>query len=63
MVSTEDKQADTTRGLAAGANWYVIKPFTPKEIHCALDNVLGANGREGGVGDEVHARPSGTDGS
>lgn len=63
LVSTEDKQNDVTRGLAAGANAYVIKPFMPEQIHRALDNVLGANSRGGGVGDEVHARTSGTDGS
>ena len=63
LVSTEDKQADVTRGLAAGANAYVVKPFMPEQIHRALDNVFGANSSGGGVGDEVHARPSGTDGS
>lgn len=63
LVSTEDKQGDVTRGLAAGANEYVIKPFMPEQIHRALDNVLGANSRGGEVGAEVHARPSGTDGS
>ena len=41
IVSTEDQQDDIDRGLAAGALRYVCKPFTPKQIHDALDAALG----------------------
>jgi len=32
IVSTEGKQADEARGLAAGATAYVRKPFSPEQL-------------------------------
>ncbi len=48
LVSTEDHRSDVERGGAAGAVAYLIKPFTPQQLHELLDDMLvskRANGR------------------
>lgn len=39
IVSTEGKEEDTERGLAAGAAAYVKKPFRPDELHSVIDSL------------------------
>ncbi len=45
LQSTEDKQEDIDRGLAAGATAYLTKPFTPARLHALLDEVFMESGR------------------
>ena len=40
LQSTEDRQADIERGLAAGASGYLTKPFTAAELHALLDEMF-----------------------
>lgn len=40
LVSAEDEEADIQRGLEAGASAYLVKPFTPGELHQLVDRVL-----------------------
>ena len=40
LQSTEDSAEDIERGIAAGAHGYLTKPFTPKQLHEMLDEVL-----------------------
>lgn len=40
LQSTEDSKDDVARGLEAGANGYLTKPFTPPQLHALLDQML-----------------------
>ncbi len=40
LQSTEDQEEDIQRGLKAGANGYLTKPFTPPQLHEILDKFL-----------------------
>jgi two-component system chemotaxis response regulator CheY len=42
IVSTEGKEDDLRRGLEAGADGYVRKPFKPKELQDLVRRMLGA---------------------
>jgi two-component system, chemotaxis family, chemotaxis protein CheY len=44
IVSTEGKEDDLQRGLEAGADGYVRKPFKPKELQDLVRSFLGAAG-------------------
>jgi two-component system chemotaxis response regulator CheY len=44
IVSTEGKEDDLQRGLAAGADGYVRKPFKPKELQDLVRRFLGTPG-------------------
>lgn len=39
IVSTEGREADTIRGLEAGATAYVMKPFKPSDLHAIIDRI------------------------
>ena len=41
IISTEGKEDDTKRGMAAGAVAYVTKPFRPGQLHAIIDGLLG----------------------
>jgi two-component system chemotaxis response regulator CheY len=43
IVSTEGKEDDLRRGLEAGADGYVRKPFKPKELQDLVRRLLGAD--------------------
>lgn len=47
MVSTEAKESDRARALAAGANWYLVKPVRPDALALAARLLTGrpAGGR------------------
>lgn len=46
MISARSAERDVTRGLAAGADDYLCKPFSPKEVLRRVDSALaGAAGR------------------
>jgi len=40
LQSTEDSAGDIERGLEAGAQGYLTKPFTPAQLHDLLDGML-----------------------
>lgn len=40
MVTARGQQADCDRGLAAGANAYFVKPFSPLSLAYHIDGVL-----------------------
>ena len=40
IVSTESSQRDRERGLALGANAYLVKPFTPAALREAVNRYL-----------------------
>jgi two-component system chemotaxis response regulator CheY len=40
IVSTESSQRDRERGLALGANAYLVKPFTPAVLKEAVNRYL-----------------------
>jgi two-component system, chemotaxis family, chemotaxis protein CheY len=42
IVSSEEKEEDTQRGLALGASGYVKKPFQPTDLHSLINKLFGA---------------------
>ena len=40
LQSTEDQEEDIQRGLEAGANGYLTKPFTTPQLHELLDTIF-----------------------
>ena len=49
LQSTEDQAEDIERGLQAGAQGYLTKPFTPPQLHELLDTIF--------AGDEQDSSP------
>lgn len=43
IVSTESSQRDRERGLALGANAYLVKPFSPSALKEMVESYLKAN--------------------
>ncbi len=41
LLSTMNREADIVRGLALGANDYVVKPFSPHELLARVERLLG----------------------
>lgn len=41
VVSTEGSTRDRQKGLALGANAYVVKPFDPKQLAATIEKYLG----------------------
>jgi len=41
IISTESSKRDRERGLALGANAYLIKPFEPHELIEAIERMIG----------------------
>jgi len=44
IVSTESSQRDRERGLALGANAYLVKPFSPGELRDCVNKYLKTDG-------------------
>jgi two-component system chemotaxis response regulator CheY len=47
MVTTESEEGKIARAMAAGANQYIMKPFTPDKLKEKLD-AMGGFGKPGG---------------
>ena len=45
IVSTESSEEDRRRGLALGANAYLVKPFTPQDLVRVVEGLLGPEAR------------------
>lgn len=41
MLSARGRETETNRGLAAGADLYVVKPFSNRELLQKIDSLLG----------------------
>ena len=41
LQTSEDSDEDRQRGLEAGAQGYLTKPFTPQRVHDILDQIFG----------------------
>ena len=45
MISTESERADATRAYQAGANFYIVKPCSPKRLAACARLMLGVEAR------------------
>jgi DNA-binding response OmpR family regulator len=45
MLTAKAQDADITRGLATGADDYIVKPFSPRELLSRVQAVLSRQGR------------------
>ena len=45
MLTAKAQEADVQRGLAAGADDYILKPFSPREVASRVAAVLSRTGR------------------
>lgn len=57
IISTEGKEADTVRGLEAGARGYLTKPFQAADLHQLMERVLLRNSAVAGASGAAAARP------
>jgi two-component system chemotaxis response regulator CheY len=47
VITTEGKEEDRRRGLALGADEYLIKPFSPESLLALIKRLLGKTGPKG----------------
>lgn len=45
VVTTEGSDDDVRRGMQAGANEYLVKPFQPHKLHAVIDRMFDSAGR------------------
>jgi DNA-binding response OmpR family regulator len=45
MLTAKAQEADVQRGLAAGADDYILKPFSPREVAARIDASLARSSR------------------
>jgi DNA-binding response OmpR family regulator len=49
MLSAKGREAEVNKGLSLGADFYVTKPFSNRELVAKIDELLGAPGTPGGT--------------
>jgi DNA-binding response OmpR family regulator len=49
MLSAKGREAEVSKGLSLGADLYVTKPFSNKDLVAKIDELLGAAARPGGT--------------
>ena len=49
MLSAKGREAEVNKGLSLGADYYLTKPFSNKELVAKIDELLGAAARPGGA--------------
>ena len=47
LLTAKAQEADVQRGFAAGADDYIVKPFSPRELGSRIDALLGRTQRTG----------------
>lgn len=40
LITAKAQEADVERGFAAGANEYIVKPFSPRDLVARVENML-----------------------
>jgi two-component system phosphate regulon response regulator PhoB len=46
LLTAKSQEGDVQRGLAAGADDYIVKPFSPRELVSSVESVLGATRKD-----------------
>lgn len=59
FVTAIGKEADIVRGLEMGADDYLVKPFSPRELVARIEAVLRRGARSGGTAIEARAYENG----
>lgn len=49
MLSAKGREAEVNKGLSLGADYYLTKPFSNKELVAKIDELLGAAAKPGGA--------------
>lgn len=49
MLSAKGREAEVSKGLSLGADLYVTKPFSTKELVAKIDELLGSAPKPGGA--------------
>ncbi len=49
MLSAKGREVEVSKGMSLGADLYVTKPFSSKELVAKIDELLGAPARPGGA--------------
>ena len=49
MLSAKGREAEVSKGLSMGADVYVTKPFSNKELLAKIDELLSSAGKPGGA--------------
>ena len=56
MLTAKGRDAEVTKGLSMGADVYITKPFSTRELMAKINELLGP-ARESSAGDKSPARP------
>ena len=57
FLSSRDEEFDRVLGIELGADDYVVKPFSPREVVARADAILRRTGRRAGRRDQRPAQP------
>lgn len=49
MLSAKGREAEVNKGLSMGADFYVTKPFSNKDLVAKIDELLGSAAKPGGT--------------
>jgi len=49
MLSAKGREAEISKGLSLGADFYVTKPFSTKDLVAKIGELLGETGKPGGA--------------
>ena len=49
MLSAKGREAEVSKGLSMGADFYVTKPFSTKDLVAKIDELLGPTAQPGGT--------------
>lgn len=53
MLTSKSSEEERLTGFALGADDYIVKPFSPRELVCRVLAVLKRSGKAGGAGDRL----------